>query len=160
MGGTCHRGSRDPYFSKIKKRQKQGQIELPEPKLRQYEPEGGKSDMAHLSRPFSPKWIFPNFGNFQNFEIFGFFYFFQNFGKTLKFWKIPIFWKIPKFGKIPESAKIGGPKSAIIKAFGGWSGRAGSGRVGPGQVGSGRAGPGRVANFRRHNYRAASRQSS
>ena len=65
-----------------------------------------------------------------------FFKIFQKFGKTLKFSKIPIFGKIPKFGKIPELANIGGPKSAILKAFGGWPGRAGPGRVGPGRAGT------------------------
>ena len=68
LGGGPATGARAArIFPKIKKRQKQGQIELPEPKLRQYEPEGGKSDMAHLSRPFSPKWIFPEFWKFPKF---------------------------------------------------------------------------------------------
>ena len=90
LWGTCHRGSRGTDFPKIKKRQKLGQIELPEPKLCQYEPEGGKSDMAHLSRPFSQKriflkfWKFPKFRNFPRFWNFGIF---RNFGKTPKFWK-------------------------------------------------------------------------
>ena len=63
-------------FSENKKRQKQAQIELPEPKLCQYEPEGGKSDMAHLSRPFSPKWIFPKFWKFPKFWNFRIFFIF------------------------------------------------------------------------------------
>ena len=46
--------------NEIEKRQKQGQTKPKEPKLRKFEPEGRKPDLAHLSGPLSQKRIFPN----------------------------------------------------------------------------------------------------
>ena len=49
---------RNDLFLKIEKGQKQCFKRLPEPELRNFEPEGGKADQAHLSGPPSKKLFF------------------------------------------------------------------------------------------------------
>ena len=75
-------------FSENQKTSKTGTTWAPRAQTLSIRTRRGKSDMAHLSRPFSPKSIF------------------LNFWKTPKFWIFPNFGIVPNFGNFPNLGKI------------------------------------------------------